>query len=622
MDTGLSYEQARDRVRMALQQSGTDVSHMENFPPDGITRSEQELLQGRGVLQRPAPQPAEIAPDEQALLQDRGALQRVEQSGPVADTMPDMPQEPVSEAPLTLQGAQQKYGQKHADAGVTPAFLAAIAQVESSGGVNTTGPETKAGRALGPYQITPKWQSEYAGKAELEGISAGAFDPHNPEHSTAGVARWFADQSRLLQSQGMSQKEALDEALRRYQGGYDESNRGPNNAAYVKKVRKAQSELGEETDLAAAAATGGQTMGPERPPAGTEGTVTNLGRLGPVDPTYQSDAPFALPGAPERPQTPADPFLKMLAERNKGINDRAREYAREAGAAKGDADRLMSLMETQQGAFRDAKVKPGRVFKDASNAKNALRVIGALMGAIAEGLSMGKIQNKALDAIDEAIDRDIKLQLEEIRQKGRSVDMTRNLLAHQWRKLGDLRAAYLNTERIMSDAFAQNAAALASQMKGTELSESDRKELRKMSEDFQNWANTAQMIEDAERAALQGADNAMLNSLVAKWPWSTKSVDKGFAHALAQQFASLHNKGTLTEKDVEPYRQTTPAPGDTPQQIARKMQRLRRRLELDKQKIAAKYPLLYPQYGASILQRISQPQPQLRAGGKKVANIR
>jgi len=119
--------------------------------------------------------------------------------------------------------------------------------------------------------------------------------------------------------------------------------------------------------------------------------------------------------------------------------------------------RLKSRLNDASEQYMGEKVDPSRWWKNKSTLGKAVTILGTIMSGFAEGFSRGRIKSQALQVINGAVDRDIRLQLEEIKRKGSAVDTSRNLLAAQFKELGDLRAAHLNTKRIMASMLKDRA---------------------------------------------------------------------------------------------------------------------------------------------------------------------
>jgi len=139
------------------------------------------------------------------------------------------------------------------------------------------------------------------------------------------------------------------------------------------------------------------------------------------------------------------------AERKYGARRRGLE-----GEIAGQESKVRSLIDK----YSSQKVDPRRYFKNQSLGAGIMRAVGAMMGALANGLSGGRIPNVALQRIEQGIDRDIRLQLEEIKRAGARADLEGNLLSKMYKELGSVEPAMLATKRVMLDAFRSRAQAL------------------------------------------------------------------------------------------------------------------------------------------------------------------
>jgi soluble lytic murein transglycosylase-like protein len=111
---------------------------------------------------------------------------------------------------------------------VVPLLLPAIRQVESSGGKNNLGPETKYGRAKGPYQLLDSTGQFYHRALRLP----GEYDPFDERQSKRIAGALLSD--LIATYRGDVRKAVL--AYNQGQGNVDKGNIGPQGRAYVPKV--------------------------------------------------------------------------------------------------------------------------------------------------------------------------------------------------------------------------------------------------------------------------------------------------------------------------------------------------------------------------------------------------
>jgi len=160
----------------------------------------------------------------------------------------------------------------------------------------------------------------------------------------------------------------------------------------------------------------------------------------------------------------AEKLAKNSADYDKSLRDRYQSYLTDQGKTQAEITAAMDKRDSMIKEYAGAKVDPSRYWKNASIGQNILRMLGATMGALAQGMSMGQLQNSALDTIQREIQRDVDLQLEEIKRLGAAADSQNNLLADLYRKSGDLRQSYLDAQSIMMQSFQTKANAIKDQL--------------------------------------------------------------------------------------------------------------------------------------------------------------
>lgn len=111
---------------------------------------------------------------------------------------------------------------------ITPKLLDAVRQVESSGGKNNLGPDTKYGRAEGPYQLIEKFAKPYHSKLGL----SGEYDPYNEKQSRKIASAMLEDNLKWTNGD-------LVDAVTAYHSGIKnvrQKKLGPEGRAYAKRV--------------------------------------------------------------------------------------------------------------------------------------------------------------------------------------------------------------------------------------------------------------------------------------------------------------------------------------------------------------------------------------------------
>jgi hypothetical protein len=149
----------------------------------------------------------------------------------------------------------------------------------------------------------------------------------------------------------------------------------------------------------------------------------------------------------------ASRFAALSSDYDKQSEDQYRDYMSQLGKNQQEINQAIAKRQSLIKEYTGAKVDPARYWKNGSTAQNILRMLGATMGALAQGMSMGRVPNEALATIQREIQRDVDLQLEEIKRLGAAADSQNNLLADLYRKSGDLRQSYRDAQSIMLQSF-------------------------------------------------------------------------------------------------------------------------------------------------------------------------
>ena len=130
---------------------------------------------------------------------------------------------------------------------------------------------------------------------------------------------------------------------------------------------------------------------------------------------------------------------ELLMEARNKQTEEALKLARAAQDAA--VKQHMDEIDTINQDIRDFKVDQGRAFPDTTS--KVAMVIATAMGALAEGLSQGRLPNTALKLMNDAIDRDIRLQLSELDNMKDAVKNKHNVVARLMSIHGDRNRATL-----------------------------------------------------------------------------------------------------------------------------------------------------------------------------------
>lgn len=289
------------------------------------------------------------------------------------------------------------------------------------------------------------------------------------------------------------------------------------------------------------------------------------------------------PKAPEAKITQSGPSgLQIAIEAINKVHDKyndditkiTNQYFNDRKGILKNIDELRNRYEAQQELYQHAKVDPQRLFKNSTAAANILRAIGVGLGSASQALARSQgfnLPNNALDLWNKAIDRDINLQLEEIKRKGEGIKGTENLLADQYKKLGDLRLAMLSSKKIMLDSLQTKVqhirdvtGLLGKQKPLKQLPDKKKAQISQAKLLMSQWASIY-------NENLRG--NSFWEYIKSKFPWTTANTRKQLAGSLATQIAGLFETGKLTDQDTQRAMGWVPKPGDTDTQLKDKMQK-------------------------------------------------
>jgi hypothetical protein len=113
--------------------------------------------------------------------------------------------------------------------------------------------------------------------------------------------------------------------------------------------------------------------------------------------------------------------------------------------------RLYANMEK----IKDAKVDPGRYFKNLSTGGKVATTISLILSGI--GNALAGVENSALKLLDKHIDEDINLQLKEIQKLKDDAELENNVLGQMIADTGDINAAYWKTRELAYELVKKQA---------------------------------------------------------------------------------------------------------------------------------------------------------------------
>lgn len=134
--------------------------------------------------------------------------------------------------------------------------------------------------------------------------------------------------------------------------------------------------------------------------------------------------------------------IEVLTQVEKDVVDRQGIYAQKKDAIDAEREKLIKQQQTDIAKFSSTQIDPNRFWNNASTERQIIMGIAIALGTNSSG------ENKALDVINKAIDRDIAIQKENIAIRKDSVTLNSGLLAqfnNQYNDIGQAETAYRAT---------------------------------------------------------------------------------------------------------------------------------------------------------------------------------
>ena len=174
-----------------------------------------------------------------------------------------------------------------------------------------------------------------------------------------------------------------------------------------------------------------------------------------------------------------------------------------------DAERRQNEMDALTSELKASKVDPNQYWQKQNGFSTLLSIFSVGLGGYLEGKTGGRIQNKALAMVENAINRDIDAQKANIDIKGKTLEQMRGAYGVARMRLGDEKAAEDYSRAILWDQFANVARRYKGEARTTELANAaDRMQMQAqaISRTFENQAKVAfARADEARRAAAAAA---------------------------------------------------------------------------------------------------------------------
>lgn len=194
--------------------------------------------------------------------------------------------------------------------------------------------------------------------------------------------------------------------------------------------------------------------------------------------------------------------MQQDEERAAAFQERQQQFLR-------DAERRQNEMDALTAELRASKVDPNQYWKNRNGFSTMLSLFSVGLGGYLEGKTGGRIQNKALGMVENAINRDIEAQKANIDIKGQTLNQMRGAYGVARQRLGDEKAAEDYSRAILWDQFANIAKRYKGEARTSELANAADKiqmQAQAISRTFENQAKVAfARADEARRAAAAAA---------------------------------------------------------------------------------------------------------------------
>lgn len=194
--------------------------------------------------------------------------------------------------------------------------------------------------------------------------------------------------------------------------------------------------------------------------------------------------------------------MQQDEERAAAFQERQQQFLR-------DAERRQNEMDALTAELRASKVDPNQYWQKQNGFSTMLSLFSVGLGGYLEGKTGGRIQNKALGMVENAINRDIEAQKANIDIKGKTLEQMRGAYGVARMRLGDERAAEDYSRALLWDQFANIAKRYKGEARTSELANAAEKiqmQAQSISRTFENQAKVAfARADEARRAAAAAA---------------------------------------------------------------------------------------------------------------------
>lgn len=330
----------------------------------------------------------------------------------------------------------------------------------------------------------------------------------------------------------------------------------------------------------------------------------------------------------------------LLANRNAALSDAKEKMNRAALRAQyptltlDEIERYRSIADDKTGAYseqqkraaelslqRAGTIDPNRLFNRGTGPK-IMAVIAQALGAYASAMSHGRIPNFGMQAVNQAIERDIYAQKAAFDAADRRAGYARSVYADMFKEFDDERQALAATKATLLNGAAMlaekyKASDLAQQLRQQSLqlemqvgeNESSRR-LNALVQAGKLASDRSQLDLAARKAGAKGAGKALPASaanLIGGYKAALKNLDnlwekykdktspasgpmqyvpgtdshefRDDVHVAAQVIGKMLEGGKLSDKDVERYLGMMPQPGDLKSRAQNKIEALRSMLK-------------------------------------------
>lgn len=129
----------------------------------------------------------------------------------------------------------------------------------------------------------------------------------------------------------------------------------------------------------------------------------------------------------------ADKLAEILDQHHRELTrrDKARQAVREQELAEGRAE--LNKLKSMYDSYASAEIDPDHIWADKGTGSKILAGISVALSGLGMALKGKGGENPALNIIESAIDRDLKIQFEKIERMGKAAENQKGLVAEYWK---------------------------------------------------------------------------------------------------------------------------------------------------------------------------------------------